>query len=235
MGGGRTGGSRVGETRLSSSDPISSSFSSPGARRRPAAYSGREGGRGGRSPSSETGPARRTVWGRGILGAARCCPRRTAGREAPACPAEVRAETRGTSRALGLQLPPARETRAPVVGSGFVPGVPSAVSPPRRRAPVSAAQTLLAACSVARYVSSPAALSGVLYFNHTSESPLTSPFPYATRPPSASSLSRPPLLVLATPPASYLKLPLEPFRTSWSWRQWTAQWTRQGLDSYFSF
>lgn len=65
VGGGSTGGSRVGETRLSSSDPISNSFSSPGARRRPAAYSGREGGRGGRSLSSETRPARRAVGGTG--------------------------------------------------------------------------------------------------------------------------------------------------------------------------
>lgn len=84
--------------------------------------------------------------GRGILGAARCSPRRTAGRRAPSRRAEMRAETLGTSRARGLQTPNERNTRSRR-GLGFVPGVPSAVCPPRRGAPVSAAQTLFAACS----------------------------------------------------------------------------------------
>lgn len=196
----------------SSSDPISNSFSSPGARRRPSSYSGKRRGAWGpvaefrnRLPAGPCGAGASSGLLASPLGGSR-------GERLP--PAEMRAETRGTSRTLDLQPPPPSKGNAQSRrGLGVLcPGC-SRPCAPRGGALRSARPKLF---SVARSVSSPAALSAVLYFNHSSESPHTSPFLCATTShpvPSSSSLSRAPLLVLTTPPASYPKLLLELFGT----------------------
>lgn len=230
MGGDTNGGPRLGETRLSCSDLVSNSFSCPGARRRPAAYSGREGGRGG--PVAEF-RARACPLGTSLgLLAAPLGGRR--GERLPPAPRGCRPRRRAPpSRALGLQ-PPSETNARSTRGLGICALGALGRCPPRRRAPVSAAQTLLSAFSVACSVSSPAALSGVLYFNHTSETPLTSPFPYAAPlpGPSSSLLSRPLSsfwqslrLVMRSSPWNAAE-PTKLTRPC-SWRQCTTRWTRQ--------
>lgn len=118
MGTGSTAGSSTGESRLSSSDPILNSFSSPGARRCPIAYRGRK-GQGRAWPPG--------YMGSGILGAACFSPRRATGREAPPARWKCWPRLGALPAAPGLQSPTRRQ-RGPRAGCRFVCGMPSAVS-----------------------------------------------------------------------------------------------------------
>lgn len=152
MGGGRTGGSRVAETRLILRPDFQLLFVSRCPAPPRCLLREEKGGVGAGRRVRKPGLPARPCGARassGLLAAPLGGPR---GERLP--PAEMRAETRGTSRTLDLQPPPpppARETRGPGVGWGSVPRVLSAVCPPRRRAPVSAAQTFL--CGSLRFLS----------------------------------------------------------------------------------
>lgn len=185
MGGGGTGGSSAGKTRLSSSDPIFNSFSSPGARRRPSASSEMEGGAEAERRVAYPGPGRPATGAGASSGPFASVLGGRRGERPPARHAEMLAETCGTcsgaSLAVSLEETRAVHARAGDLCLGCAPRFP-----PRRRAPACVTQTLLTTFSgLAPF---PLLMPFLRFFILTIPPRTTSPphFPYATPLPAPS-------------------------------------------------